>query len=196
MNTNTDQSSLKLFQLLLGSKAPQRNVEQHDFFFAIGTKLGDLVPEIKSFWPEAGDSIHIDGWREVTNVDGYGVRIRYRKESAAMVKERLFFLNLGGYTGGLLEEQHYTVLTVQQDKGTAVSYAKQMPFFKHNTLKGARSHIDEKYGVDVDDIYQVEDILPASQKKVYRIVLEKRNEPGAQDEIHLGYLKLHKIPTT
>lgn len=53
-------STLKLFMLLLGSKPPGRHVEQHDFFFGITSSISELVPEIKNFWPEAGDRIHID----------------------------------------------------------------------------------------------------------------------------------------
>ena len=65
----------KLYMLLLGSKAPKRNVEQHDYFFGIANSLKELVPQIKAFWPEAGNSIHVDGWREVNNVDGYQVKV-------------------------------------------------------------------------------------------------------------------------
>ncbi|RYD70970.1 MAG: DUF1543 domain-containing protein, partial [Sphingobacteriales bacterium] len=68
--TENEQLTPKLFLLLLGSKAPKRNVEHHDYFFGIANTLKELVPQIKAFWPEAGDSIHLDGWRLVTNVDG------------------------------------------------------------------------------------------------------------------------------
>ena len=61
--------------LLLGSRAPGRHVEQHDFFFGIAIQLKDLIPEIKKFWPEAGNNIHVDAWREVNAVDGYQVRV-------------------------------------------------------------------------------------------------------------------------
>jgi hypothetical protein len=64
-------TELKLYMLLLGSKAPGRHVEQHDFFFGVAHSLKELVPAIKSFWHGTGSSLHIDGWREVTNVDGY-----------------------------------------------------------------------------------------------------------------------------
>lgn len=71
MNIQLEQpDQLKLFMVLLGSKAPGRHVEQHDFFFGIASALRDLVGEIKLFWPEAGDKIHIDAWREVTAVEG------------------------------------------------------------------------------------------------------------------------------
>lgn len=184
---------MKLFLILLGAEAPGRNVEQHDYFFGIAEKLSNLVTEIRAFWPEAGKSLHIDGWREVTKVDNYTIKILPENGEAPVTLNKLFFLNLGGYTTDKLEEQHYTVLTVQQNKLQAAQAAKQSLFYKTNTLKGiAASHIDEKYGVDVDEIYQIEDMLSADYKSKYRIEISDANSL-AEDEIHLGYIKLDKL---
>jgi len=184
-------TELKLYMILLGSKAPARNVEQHDFFFGIGTCLKDLVPQIRAFWPEAGTSIHLDGWREINVVDGYRVKVLPGQDQPAPLK-RLFFINLGGYRANMLEEQHYTVLSVHEDRAQAAQEAKKTVFYKTNTLKGAGSHIDEKYGIDVDDIYRIEDILSPHQKELYHIEITAE-EGLKEDEIHLGYLKLDKI---
>ncbi|MFD0793641.1 DUF1543 domain-containing protein [Mucilaginibacter litoreus] len=185
----------KLYMLLLGSKAPNRNVEQHDYFFGIAGSLKELVPEIKAFWPEAGTSLHIDGWREINNVDGYSIKVVPKDEKTDEAGPKLFFINLGGYQPDKLEEQHYIMLTVQPDRISAVQDAKKTIFFKNSTIKtvkGANSHIDEKYGIDVDEIYRVEEILARHHKAKYHIQVI----PGAdklQDEIHLGYFKLDKI---
>lgn len=186
----------KLYMLLLGSKAPQRNVEQHDYFFGIANSLKDLVPEIKAFWPEAGASIHIDGWRYVTAVDGYRVQIVPKDNEEIPTGKKLFFVNLGGYQANKLEEQHYVILSVQDDRIGAVQNSKQTEFFKTKTIariKGANSHIDEKYGIDVDDIYRIEDILSKYQKAQYQIKLTPEGDL-AEDTIHLGYFKLDKLP--
>lgn len=185
-------TDLKLYMLLLGSKAPQRNIEQHDFFFGIAASLKELVPQIKAFWPEAGNSIHIDGWREVTYVDGYKIKVVLKEEEAVLSPKKLFFINLGGYQSGKLEEQHYTVLTVQNDRMAAIQNAKKTVFFKTNSIKGANSHIDEKYGIDVDDIYRIEDVLTPEQKQKYQIQISP-SAAGSGDDIHLGYFKLDKI---
>ena len=184
--------------LLLGSKAPNRNVEQHDFYFGIASNLKELVPRIRAFWPEAGKSIHLDGWRQVRQVDGYSVHIEPRSDRAADLLEegpKLFFINLGGYQTGKLEEQHYTVLGVFKDKADAIQNAKKTVFFREQSakgVKGANSHIDEKYGIDVDDVYRIEDILSADQKRQFTIRLTKE-DTLEEDEIHLGYLTLDKI---
>lgn len=182
----------KLYMLLLGAKAPQRNVEQHDYFFGIAHSLKELIPAIKSFWPEGGTSLHIDGWREVNTVEDYAIKVMPKTEESFPPDKKLFFINLGGYQSNKLEEQHYVVLTVQDNKTTAVQEAKKTVFFKSNSIKGANSHIDEKYGIDVDDIYKIEDILTSVHKEQYHIHIS----PGTdlpEDKIHLGYFKLDKI---
>jgi len=185
------QQTLKLFLLLIGSKAPGRNVEQHDFFFGIARELKELVPAIKAFWPEAGNTLHIDAWREVTKVDGYKIAIGLRNEKMGS-QNKLFFINLGGYQAHKLEEQHYTILTVQTNRALAISEAKKTTFFTTNTLEGATSHIDDKYGIDVDDVYQVEDILIPEHKSKYSVIISK-GEEVEEDEIHPGYLKLTRM---
>jgi hypothetical protein len=192
MNTEDQQQpDLKLFMILLGSKAPGRHVEQHDFFFGIASSLKELVSEINAFWPEAIGKIHIDGWREVTAVDGYQVKIAPAGPVAEKGK-KLFFVNLGGYLPNRFEEQHYVVLTVKEDRAAAFKEAKETTFFKHNHFDGANSHIDDKYGIDVDDLYQVEDILSAGQKEKYGIALIPATDLP-EDELHLGYFKLNLL---
>ncbi len=191
---------LKLFMLLLGSKAAGRHVEQHDFFFGIAASLKELVPEIKAFWEEAGDSIHIDGWREVTCVEDYTVNVVPLNQAATLsemeprtaASEKLFFINLGGYLPGRFEEQHYPVLTVKPDKASAFRTAKSTGFYWENQFEGARSHIDDKYGIDVDDLYQIEEVLSPAQKEKYRIELTLRPEL-AKDSLNMGYLQLKHL---
>jgi hypothetical protein len=180
----------KLFMLLLGCTPRGRHTEQHDIFFGIGTSLKELLPAIKDFWPDAG-TIHIDSWREVTVVDEYRIKIVTGRSSTST--DKLFFLNLGGYKPGDLEEYHYKILTVAKGKGEAVQQAKRTTFYLHTGFKGADSHIDDKYGADVDDIYQVEDILTAADKERFSILIQKDTEPTIADALNIGYLKLDKI---
>lgn len=184
---------MKLYLLLLGAEVPGRSIEQHDYFFGIADNLKDLVEEVRAFWPEAGNSLHIDGWREMTRIDNYAITVVQHTDETPPSANKLFFLNLGGYTGGLLEEQHYIVLTVQENRVLAVQAAKKNVFFKTNSLSGiATAHIDEKYGVDVDNIHQIEDLLLPAFKEKYKIVISD-GEALPEDKIHLGYFKLDKI---
>jgi len=183
-------NDLKLFMLLLGCKPPGRNTEQHDSMFAIGNSISDIIPQIKKFWPGSGN-IHIDGWREVTQVDGFLITIKDATEKKSHLTHKLFFLNLGGYKENELEEFHYKMLSVSADKGDAVKKAKQTAFYKHTGFKTATSHIDDKYGVDVDDINEIADILSAEIKEQYSIHIEKASNNNLPvDNLHLGYFTL------
>lgn len=186
----------KLFMLLLGCKPQGRFTEQHDIFFGVGRSLKDLLPDILSFWP-GPQKIHIDAWREVTEVDGYSISLSLKEKEAAIEKQdkRLFFLNLGGYKENEFEEYHYKMLAVASDKSEAIKQAKATAFYKHTGFKGADSHIDDKYGVDVDDLYEIEDILPASIKEKYTIVI-RPTERIEKDEWRLGYTKLSSLVDT
>ncbi|WP_262495921.1 DUF1543 domain-containing protein [Filimonas lacunae] len=177
---------------LLGCKPAGRHTEQHDMFFAIGSSIKELVPAIKTFWPEGEEGIHIDAWREVNLVSGYRVTVLPAPSVNIMEPEsstKLFFLNLGGYKAGEFEEFHYKVLSIASDKNSAIKEAKQTTFFRHS----ASAHVDDKYGVDVDDIYAVEDILPQFCKEKYRLYITKEEEALPEDEIHLGYFKLNSF---
>ena len=195
MNDLFPSQSPKLYCILLGSKAPQRNVEQHDYFFGIAYHLKELVPDIKAFWQEAGDSIHIDAWREVIKVEEYKIEVTLKAENSASSEEKLFFINLGGYQANKMEEQHYTVLTVQTDRALAINESKKTVFFRTNTIKGGTSHIDDKYGIDVDDVYCIEDILLPAYKEKYQLVITKQGGMP-EDELHLGYLPIRKLMTS
>jgi hypothetical protein len=188
-------ATLKLYMLLLGSKAPGRHVEQHDFFFGIATNLKELVPAVKAFWKNTGATLHIDGWREVNHVNGYQIKVKLKDEAIEPSDNRLFFINLGGYQAGKLEEQHYTVLSVQSDRSTAIQDSKKTVFFRTATIagtKGANSHIDDKYGIDVDDIYKIEEMLSPEQKEQYHIQITPASDLP-EDEVHLGYFRLEKL---
>ena len=179
--------------LLLGCRPPGRHVEQHDFFFAIGEGLKDIKPLIKAFWTEPA-KIHIDAWREVKKVEGFRIEIVANKDATTdkLNENRLFFINLGGYLPGKFEEQHYTILTVNQQKSGAFKTAKATEFYQQTSFEGAVSHIDDKYGIDVDEIYDIAELLLPSQKKEYHIRLIP-DETINEDELHLGYLKLSRI---
>lgn len=182
---------LKLYMVLIGCVPKGRNIEQHDVFFGIGNSVAEVLPLIKEFWPEAATTLHIDAWRAVTHVNGYSIQVA---ENSIMQSDfRLFFINLGGYKMGEFEEFHYKMIVVAADKGEAVKESKQTAFFKHTGFTGANSHIDDKYGVDVDDIYAITDILPSQLKSKYSIIVSEGNIDDQEDEIHLGYFKFDKI---
>ena len=178
----------KLYMLLIGASPPERNIEQHDVFFGIGDSIKDLVPDVMAFWP-GNNKLHFDAWREVTNVNGYKVEVVLKNESKQNSAFKLFFINLGGYKQNEFEEFHYKMVIAAVDKAGAVNISRQTAFFKHTGFKGATAHIDDKFGVDVDDVYEIADILPATSKEKYSLLVSAAGS-AAEDELHLGYFKL------
>ena len=187
-------SSPTLFMLLLGCKPPGRHIEQHDIFFGIADSMKDLVPEIKAYWPEP-DKIHIDAWREVNRVDDYQIKIIQRIEKEKVIQSqstRLFFINLGGYQENRFEEQHYILLSAKQTREEAIQESMDSLFFQNNHFPGANSHIDDKYGIDVDNVYEIEEMLLPVQKERYIIQIVPAIDLE-KDRIHLGYFKLASL---
>ncbi len=179
---------------MLGCTPEGRYTEQHDIFFGIGKSLKELIPEMKAFWPEAKGQIHIDAWREVTMVDNFSIEIVAKKAlDNNPDSDNLFFINLGGYKENEFEEYHYKMLTIAGNLGLASKNAKATTFYKHCGFKGATSHIDDKYGIDVDDIYNVADILTDTYKEKYSLNITKIERFFEEDPLHIGYLKLDKI---
>lgn len=176
--------------VIIGCTPHGRFTEQHDVFFGIGNSLRELVPQMNAFWKEAEGNIHIDAWREISVVDDYAVTITENENATS--EKKLFFINLGGYKQNEFEEYHYKIVTAAGDKGEAVRNSKQTAFYKHCGFRGAESHIDDKYGIDVDDLYEIEDILPETIKNKFHIHLSPKND-AAEDELHIGYLKIEKL---
>lgn len=182
---------MKLYMLLVGCTPPGRHTEQHDVLFTIGDDLKSIVPDILNFWPEANGKMHVDAWREVTSVDGFRVEV-VEKDSDYNGGDKLFFLNLGGYKPDEFEEPHYKLLVIEKDKGAAIKRAKETAFYQHTGFVGAPSHIDDKYGVDVDDVFEIEDVLSPELKEKFSLSIFPA-EGVEKDEFHLGYLPLQKI---
>lgn len=182
---------MKLFYVILGATPKGRNIEQHDVFFGIAENLKDLVPDMKDFWKEAEGKIHIDCFQEVKFADGFEVKIV--EKLASITENQLYFINLGGYKKGYFEEFHEQHLMVGTSMAEIVKKAKQTEFYKKMGFAGAASHIDDKHGVDIDDIFNVNDILPEKMKEKYSIVLTKSDAENEENIMGLGYLRIDKI---
>ena len=185
--------------LLLGCKPPGRYTEQHDILFTIAQDFASTEQDARAFWLEAS-KIHIDAWKEVTMVDGYRISILPKDSPLGPNQNlKLFFINLGGYKENEFDEFHYKVIIVAESIAEAISKAKETTFCLHHpgVSKISLPHVDDKYGIDVDDYYQVSDILPQYLKEDYRIeitnILFDAKHMVKEDEIHLGYQKYEKI---
>lgn len=182
---------MKLFYIILGASVKGRTIEQHDVFFGIAKNLKDLVTAIKGFWPEAGSDLHLDAYQEVKFVDGYEIKIVEKGSQKA--ENHLFFINLGGYKKGFFEEFHEQHLMVGKKMSEVIKKAKQTEFYKTMGFAGAVSHTDDKHGVDIDDVFNVNDLLSQQMKDKYSLILEKSEEVDQKNFIKLKYIKIDKI---
>ena len=182
---------MKLFYVIIGATPKGRNIEQHDVFFGIAENLKDLVPAMKNFWKEAEGKIHIDCYQEVQFADGYEIKII--EKTSQISENNLFFINLGGYKPGHFEEFHEQHLMVGKSMGEIVKRVKQTEFYKTMGFKNAESHIDDKHGVDIDDLYKISDLLSKEAKEKYSIILEKTDAENQENLMKIGYLKIDKV---
>lgn len=190
----------KLHIVLLGCTPKGRNTEQHDVFFGIAQNINELQPHYAEFWPEAAGQFHMDAWRAITKVGDFAIEICERTAEYAPVENKLqlYFLNLGGYKPGVFEELHHKMVVVASSKADAIKQAKKTEFYKECSFPKAVSHVDDQYGVDVDELHIVEDILPEYFKSKYAIkinplVMGTTNDTVVEeDEVHIGYMKLRK----
>lgn len=206
----------ELFMIKIGARPKGRLIEQHDMYFGIGDHISDFIDAINLHWPEVKNKWHLDAYRQITKVDHYHISWKPSDKghkSQDVVAEnyglKLFFINLGGYRAGEFEEYHYKLLVVAATQADAIKQAKQTSFYQQTSFKdktspfNAAAHIDDKQQLDVDEIYDVNDLLSNGRlhimllTKTTDIPLSKENatESVTEDKAHIGYLSLKKLRT-
>ena len=183
----------------LGGRPKGRLIEQHDIFFGAAYQVSDLIGDINEHWPEVKNKWHIDSYRAITKVGNYAIKlIESSEQLKAATDLKLFFINLGGYQQGSFEEFHYKLLIVAPNQADAIKQAKKSDFYKQFTLKdetspfNAASHIDDKFAVDIDDIYNVNDLISNVQLSIEPI--SDIGELNAkEDKEYVGYLSIKNL---
>ena len=193
-----------LFMVQLGGRPKGRLIEQHDMFFGVADELIELIPAINEHWPEVKNKWHVDSYRAVTRVGGYRIDWVSQDESDSANENqaddatnlKLFFINLGGYLPDDFEEYHHKLLIVAPTQAEAIKQAKQSDFYKKYSFKdkdtpfNAASHIDDKHQVDIDEIYDVNELLPAGS---LQITADTTDVPPIEDKSYIGYLSIKNL---
>ncbi len=194
---------LTLYMIQLGGRPKGRLIEQHDIFFGVAEKVSELVENINVHWPEVKNKWHIDSYRAITRVDSYSIKLIKSTELTTNNAEnnddlKLFFINLGGYQQGSFEEFHYKLLIVATSQAEAIKQAKQSDFYKAFTYKdkdslfNAASHIDDKFEVDIDEIYNVNDLITNFKLLIEPIANNSRGLVN-DDKDYVGYLSIKNL---
>ena len=191
---------LTLFMVQLGGRPKGRLIEQHDMFFGVANQVSELIEDINQHWPEVKNKWHIDSYRAISKVDNYAIKLVESSNQVQSANDlKLFFINLGGYQRGSFEEFHYKLLIVAATQADAIKQAKQSEFYKAFTYKdkespfNAASHIDDKFEVDIDDIYNVNDLISNVRLLIEPITNERHELVYADDKEYVGYLSIKNL---
>nr|WP_294916308.1 DUF1543 domain-containing protein [uncultured Neokomagataea sp.] len=141
-------SSKKLFIFYLGGDAPGANIEVHDVQFAAVERPEEAHPLLIQKWFGTRDSLHLDAYGIVTWADGHTVSIHTTPSTST---DKLYFINMGGYTPGALCEDHAFTFLVASSAQDAKIRAKKL-LLTDRTLQ----HHDNL--MDVDDCVLIEEL--------------------------------------
>ena len=190
-----------LFMVQLGGRPKGRLIEQHDILFGVANQVSELIDDINNHWPEVNNKWHIDSYRAITKVGNHTVKLIESDNQAANDNGlKLFFINLGGYQRGSFEEFHHKLLIVADNQKDAIKQAKQSEFYQQFTYKdkdtpfNAASHIDDKFEVDIDDIYNVNDLVSNIQILIEPRIHNSHELANAdEDKEYVGYLSIKNL---
>lgn len=143
---------MKLFAVFVGGHHPRANIELHDLRFVTGDTLEDTIPQLRAAWWGTPKSLHIDGYAELTHVEGRRIEVVPGAAPAAPA-ESLWFINVGGYTPELFGEQHHYLFMVGGEKPDVWARARKL------SPEWSARHKDNFAAVD--DVVEVNDLLGA-----------------------------------
>jgi len=96
----------------------------------------ETYDQLRKQWWGTPDSLHVDCWAELDHADGYDVQL---KPEPFLGKEKLYYVNLGGYDDSDFLERHKNVFVV----APTLAVAKTRALHAHQGWK--QLHRDELY---------------------------------------------------
>ena len=169
---------MKLYAVLTGGHHPRANIEVHDLRFVVGESLEATVPALRAGWWGKPASLHIDGYAELTGIDGWQVDLA-QGHAPSPPARRLWFVNLGGYTPGLFGEQHNYLFLVGGDKAEIWRRARAL------SPEWTGRHKDNLVSVD-----EVIDIAGLLEPQGWHIRLDTPSTGAAAPRIVSDYIRL------
>ena len=144
----------RLFLVVLGGRINGCNVELHDVRWVIGETIEDTIKTLKSEWFGSKKGLHIDSYRKILHVDDMSVSVVHSPTMNNSLNEnKLWFVNLGGYSSQSMAEQHEFGIVVARTAQSAKAKARQRWLNGMNQI-----HKDDLYKIDGNPI--VDDLLP------------------------------------
>ena len=99
-----------LYLVVLGGRAKKANIELHDVRWVVGTKIEDTFDTLRKNWFGSSKGLHIDSYKKIRWIDGYKINLintkkkKINKNNLNKNKKQLWFVNLGGYEIGSMQE--------------------------------------------------------------------------------------------
>lgn len=147
---------MKLFAIYIGGEHPGANIEVHDMRFVVAPAIEATYPTLLAQWWGREGSLHVDCWSEISQADGYEVSLRPEPYEG---KEKLYYVNLGGYDGVAFAEQHRNVFVV----------ADSLPAAKARAIRLASdwtdAHRDEMY--EAEQAFALDDAAQAQRLHIH-----------------------------
>ncbi|OAN57635.1 DUF1543 domain-containing protein [Sphingomonas sp. TDK1] len=100
---------MKLFAIYVGGEHPSAHIEVHDIRFVVANAIQDTYDQLRAEWWGTPGTLHIDCWAEIDRADGHSILLRPERPGA---REKLWFVNLGGYDGVDFAERHKNMFVV------------------------------------------------------------------------------------
>jgi len=165
---------MKLFMFYVGGNFGNSNVELHDVRFSIGKTSEDCYDDLRQQWWGEPKSLHLDCWGAVEQADGYDIKLSTRPPED--MKQKLFFVNLGGYDPSAFTELHENVLIVSSDETAAKAKAKAQINHWQKPHRDRLFEIEKTLDVGTQMQRQGYNLIltPATQKKSFQFQCDYR----------------------
>lgn len=161
----------KLFAVYVGGKTETSNIELHDMRFVVGDKIEDCYEELRRQWWGTRESIHLDCWGALEQVDGFDIHLKAEPYTGT---QKLYFLNLGGYDLSQFTELHNNVFVVAESEVQAKVKALKTIAHWHATHKDSQFEIET--AICLNPITQLQGLhihlVPATTEKPFTFVCE------------------------
>lgn len=163
-----------LFMIKIGGSAGLSNIEVHDTQFILADCIEETFNELKRRWYGKSNSLHIDGYKIISNIDNYSITISKRKQ---LKTKRLFYIYFGGYSDKIFGEIHENLFLLAEDISIA----------RNEAYKTIKNHPNINH---IDSICDVEENLNLNNKENLYLHFKRLHVKYNDLADWQGYLKI------
>lgn len=106
-----------LFVIYIGGTHEKSLIELHDIRFVVADTIEETYESLKKTWWGTPESLHLDAWGILRYADGHNITISHQPITDS--KNKLYFVNLGGYDKNQFTELHQNIFVVAENEQQA-----------------------------------------------------------------------------